>query len=70
MLYLKLLICFKEPTQSTIFDVCVFAALMMSIKLNEHGLIQEVMEGISPSDGMYTHSLHHCLHSGVYYTAV
>jgi hypothetical protein len=28
---------------------------MMSIKLNEHGLIQEVMESIRPSDGKVTY---------------
>jgi hypothetical protein len=42
---------------------------MMSIKLNEHGLIQQVVESIRPSDGKYSQGLCHCVHSGIYYIA-
>jgi hypothetical protein len=73
--YFSLLICLKGPTKSTKFDVgrvilCAFAALMMSIKLNEHGLIQQVLETVRPSDGKYSQGVHHCLHSGIYYISV
>lgn len=48
----------------------MFAALMMAIKLNERGLIQQVVESVRPSDGKYSQGLHYCLHSDIYYIAV